>query len=210
MATQLSQFLSLLLPHLPGAPDVACMNALRRSAIEFAIRSMVWRASSMTDMVADQATYAIPAVTDAAVSQVLAVGVNGVWLEPKQIDDLARRQNWNTIAAALPTNYYTQTPGTVSLYPIPTTTISPGGLNFQTALQPLQDATTVPDFFYTYYAQTLVDGALALLMSTPAKDYTQPDLAVWHRQQFETGIAQATQQAANSFGRTPVRVTAVK
>ena len=115
MSTQLSQFLSLMLPHVPGAPDVACMFALRRAAVEFSVRSLVWRNTGTSDIVANQAAYAVPAPTDAAVAQVLAVGVSGVWLEPKQLDDLARKQVWNTLTASAPTNYYIQTPGSVSL-----------------------------------------------------------------------------------------------
>jgi hypothetical protein len=181
------------------------MNALRRSVVEFAMRSMAWRATSSMNVTASQSAYTVPAPTDAAVSQVLSVGVSGFWLEPVLIDTLARTQGWDTATASTATNYYIQTPGIVSLYPIPTTTVI-GALSFQTALQPTQNCLTVPDFLYTYFAQAIIDGALYYLMSTPGKDYSNPELALYHRQLFETGIATASANAAQQFGRTPIRV----
>ena len=101
--TQVKNFLNLLLPYVPGAPDIAAMNALRRSAIEFCSRTMVWRTTETTDLVASQTAYTVAADTDAVVAKVLAVSVSGIWLEPIQLDELARLDNWNTLTAATPT-----------------------------------------------------------------------------------------------------------
>ena len=185
------------------------MNALRRSAIEFCARTMVWRTIESTDMIANTTAYTVAADTDAVVAKVLAVSVSGIWLEPIQLDELARFDNWNTQTAATPTRYYLTQPGVVNLWPIPTATVT-GGLLFQTVEQPSVACATVPDFVYNQYGQAMVDGALSVLLSTPGKEWTNADLAGWHRGQFEQQIAVTMQQAAEAFGRTPVRSVAIQ
>ena len=209
MATPVKNFLNLLLPYVPGAPDIAAMNALRRTAIEFCSRTMVWRTMQTADMVAATSAYTVASDTDANVNKVLAVSVSGLWLEPIQVDEMTRIDNWNTQTAATPSRYYLTQPGVVNLWPIPTASVT-GGLLFQTVEQPSIMCSTVPDFLYNQYGQAMIDGALAVLLSTPAQQWTNPDLAVWHRQQFENQIGVTMQVSSEGFGRTPVRARAVQ
>ena len=207
--TPLTPFVNLLFPYVPGATDIALMYALRRCAIEFCMRSMVWKTLVTADMVASQTVYTVAADTDAVVSKVLAVSVLGGRLEPIQFDELAQIDNWNMVMAAMPTQYYLSQPGVVNLWPIPTMTVT-SGLLFQIVEQPSMTCATVPDFVYNQYGQAMVDGALAVLMSTPGKEWTNPEMAAWHRGEFEQQIAMAMQQASEAFGRTPVRSMAIQ
>jgi hypothetical protein len=75
-------------------------------------------------------------------------------------------------------------------------------LQCNVTLKPTFAADDLPDWFMERYAEPIVDGALWLLMATPGKPWTNPELAEFHRRRFKGGIGRAGSDTAT--GRTGV------
>ena len=200
--TDLSAFVPLVLPHVPGAPDVAALLAIRRAILEFCKRAPVWQSFKVADLIAHTSSYTVSPETNGVVHSIQAVKLNGMPLRPLQLVGLAA-QGLGT-GEATPTGYYVSAPGVVTLCPTPDVG-GVGALAFFCTNIPTATCTAIPDFMFNNYCQTVIDGALAYLLSTPNKAWFQADLAAWYQSVFNSGIATASMDAAQGFGRTPLR-----
>jgi hypothetical protein len=59
---------------------------------------------------------------------------------------------------------------------------------------------TVPDRIFYSFREAIVAGALANLFMMPGKDFSNPKLAVYHRNVFESSIVRAQSRANAEFG----------
>lgn len=68
------------------------------------------------------------------------------------------------------------------------------------SLMPGQDALSCPDFIYQNYYDSIVAGAVARMQLMPARAWSDPNLAVVHRQMYEDGITKAKADVRDGFG----------
>lgn len=73
-------------------------------------------------------------------------------------------------------------------------------------LVPSKDATGVPDKIGDHYREALIHGAIGILQEIPAKDWSNPQLAMYHKGEYQNGISEARSRAANGNTKRPMRV----
>lgn len=202
--TELTKFLPWVLPHAPGAPEIACVQELRRAAVEFCQRAPVWRHEpSAVDVVANQSEYAIPLPTDAGCSKVLSASYNGKALDGVTVDRLAEEEDWDTVTGT-PSAYFMTDPDTVRLWPIPDEALT-GGLKLRLSLMPSRTCSAVPSFLFAQYVDGISYGALERLLIAPGKSYSNPELAAYYGQQFDIETSSAAGRVAGGFTRAALR-----
>ncbi|MGB8517937.1 MAG: beta-propeller fold lactonase family protein, partial [Gallionella sp.] len=108
--------------------------------------------------------------------------------------------------AVVNTKWYTQdSADTILLAGVP----SLGGtLNIMASLVPLQSDTCIDASLAERHWDTIIHGAKARLMAIQGKPWTDPNLALFHRTEFDKGVSLATMTAANAFqSDAPIRTT---
>jgi len=124
----------------------------------------------------------------------------------KEVWDNRDSGNWIYREAAYPTAFYITADRVLYLYPIPTET-SLRGLQITAFLEPTRASTTVPDFIYENYFQTILDGTLAILLKTPGQAWT--DVTLGHQRRLAFLESMADDKNVHTRGRTvrSLRVT---
>lgn len=206
MATTLASFLPLVLPHAPGAPDIAAKQEILKAAIKFCDATRVWKAIlSPIDIVAETATYAIPAPAGSQCVVVEEVYYDGTQITPKTPDQLKEQYaNWMT-KAGVPQFYFQLDPDNITLSPIPENALA-DGLVIRGALKPILSATTLPDMLFNQYADPIASGAIAALCAAPGKPWTNPEVAAFRAQLFQEAIDKTKTKVSKAFVRAPNRV----
>lgn len=187
----LSKFLPLVLPHVPGVPQVMATFNLRLSAIEFCKRTRCWR--HVVSVVFDSTTEAVAAPEYAAIHEFETALWNGeTYLRPIQFSDIDEPSA--TLAQGATPQYVTQAePNTVRVIPA-----ADGTLSLTLFLMPVNGSSfaadsdgnmvdrfdAVPDFLYLQHAEAIASGAISRLMAMPGKDWTDPTLASVHAARF--------------------------
>lgn len=203
--TAISALYPQVYPSVPGAPDVALLDAIRQASIEFAEKTHAWQdVLAGINIVANTHTYTIPTVTDRASDGIVDAWHDGQLLDPTSPDVLtANETNWTTMTGT-PKWYYQPTQDVVRLVPNPTAALT-AGLVLRVEFKPSQTATTIPDHFYNHYAKDIANGAIAALLMVPDKPWTNFKLAVAKRLQFDEAIASANVRSAKGFTKAPKR-----
>lgn len=208
MSQPIRNFLPYVLPHVPGAPDVACVQEIRKAAIEFCEQSKVWQSiMPAIGVTALTAEYAVPVPTDANSVMVMELYFRGSRLPPKYPDQLKdTMHNWFDQTGE--PRWFTQLDqDNVRLIPIPAATES-AVLRMRTAFKPTHEATTLPDILWTQYRNEIAQGAMGRLMLTPDKPWTNVELGAALLQQFDSAVSKAKVDAAKGFSRAPLRAVA--
>jgi hypothetical protein len=199
MATSLSSFLPYVLPHVPGCPKMAAKEEVLRACIEFCEKSLVWKNTpAAINVVSGTATYAISVPSGGQVVKLEALYHNGERLDPMTTRDLEGLYTDWTTETGTPLYYTQSVPTSVILVPEPDTSIT-SGLRFQGVYKPTRTATTVEDFLYNDYAEEIGAGAVARLLATHGKAWTNPEIAPWFIGRFNEGIRKASTKAGKNF-----------
>jgi hypothetical protein len=74
------------------------------------------------------------------------------------------------------------------------------------ALKPTRTSTSIEDFIFEDYAETVYAGARFRLLVVPAKPYTNPELALAFQNQYIGGMNQARQRSSRGFVRSNTSV----
>jgi len=191
MATMVST--AEFLPYvLPGAPKVSALTAefnVRLAAIEFCERTRIWR--HMVDATLTQNAPVVVGPDYAAIHEIeRAFWGNEYRLTPKAFTELP--PGWETAQTAPPEIITQFEPDKVILYPF-----QPGRLTMSVFLKPRADRNfvlsgspmrdyynQVPDFLLNQHAEAIGCGALARVLVIPDHQWSNPDLAAYHRAQF--------------------------
>lgn len=209
--TAFTNFLPEVMPQVPMCSDLVALNAVRNSAAEFCERTVFWQ-ETQDAFTATSATfpYDLEAPSGARVSQVLAVLVNGVAIQPTTLDVLDTSvPNWRTTDADSPQLYYQVNPYTMGVYPA-IKTGSTAQVQLRVALAPSRTATGVEEFIYQLYAEVIAAGALWRLMEMPAQPWSNPTTGAFYRSKFQQGVTDATIDANKTFGRSQLMVSPVR
>jgi hypothetical protein len=201
-----SDLYDLVMPDLPGCPFAAVNSALRQSAIAFCAQSLAWKEEHPPIAVlAETAEYAFIPPTGAAVHAITYAQFNG-----KEISSQTGELN----LASKAWRNQTGTPehvlgGATSLRLVPEPDAA-GTLAMTVALKPSASAAGIDEGLFNEYREAIVHGALARLMLSPRKPYTNTQLAQYHQQQFAIETAMAGTRAARSFTRAPLRTVILR
>lgn len=198
-----SNFYDLVMPGLPGCPFVMVDNALRQSAMVFCEQSLAWRFNHPDiPVIAGTAEYAFLPPADAAVHCVTHAVLNGEEIETHTGESGIAIWNWRNQSG---TPLYVLGGATaVTLVPIPDTA---GILTMVVALKPSASSTGIDDTLFNEFRESIIHGALAQLMLSPEKPYTNAQLATHHQRQFGISTAAAGMRVARSYTRAPLRTT---
>ena len=180
---KLSAFYPLVLPLVPGCPEVTVDHAVVRAAAEFCRETGVWR---LTDRLfttkADESDYEIfPAESNTRIEWLEEVEVAGTRIKESAIREPAAD------ATGEPVQYFLAGPRTVRLLPTPDAAYAVTGA---IVMAPTLSATAIDDTLFEDWAETIASGALMRLTTMPGA-WGSPDLARYHNKLFRRGVTGA-------------------
>lgn len=198
-----SSFYDLVLSDLPGAPTAAVDVALRQSAIQFCQQSLSWHYNHPAVAVTSgTAQYAFVPPAEAVVHAIHYAAFDGSEIATRVDESSVTIYDWRN-ESGTPKYVFG---GATSLTLVPTPDAG-GTLSLEVILKPSVDATGVDDAIFDEFREAIVHGALARLMLSPKKPYTDTALAAYHQQQFTIKTAAAGTRAARNFTRAPIRTS---
>lgn len=196
--TDLENFIPYVLPYVRGAGEPAVLKAVRDACIDFCVRSDLVQRVTPQDITATTEDYAVTPPSQMQMARAIAVMWQGRWFTvvgPDQVQsDVALRGV--TIGTAVPLSgnpqyFFQKTPTalSVSVYPIPDTTLV-NGLTIKASFKPTQVATQVEDVLFNEYAEQIAAGAIGRLMAVPGQTYSS-SAGVGFMAFFEKGVGDA-------------------
>lgn len=196
-------FYDYVLPDAPGAPTAAVDIALRQSAIAFAEQSLAWRYSHPDVAVTTGiAQYAFVPPAEAVVHAIHYAAWNGDEIATRVDESNVTLYDWRNDTGT--PKFVFGGPTSLTLVPTPD---ADGTLALEVVLKPAPDATGIDDAIFDEFREAMVHGALAKLMLSPKKPYSNPTLAAYHQQQFTIKTAAAGSRVARSYTRAPLRTS---
>lgn len=196
-----ADFYDLVMPDLPGCPFVMVDNALRQSAITFCEQSLAWRYDHPpVSIVPGTAEYAFAPPAEAVVHVIAYATLGEKEIESHAGEEDIRIAGWRR-QTGMP-EYVLGGATSLTLVPAPDMA---GTLVMIVALKPSPTAMGMDDSQFNEFRETVIHGALARLMLSPKKPYTDMQLAQYHQQQFAVKTAAASVRAARSCTRAPLR-----
>lgn len=216
-----STLFSALLPGLMidviGCPDMLAETALRNSSIDFFKRSLCWRGMldsiqvyagigeySLDSPVSGARVIRVYGVTLKLPSTDPAVAESVVNLTPKTPQELsAINPSWRipqivgVYPSPMATRYYTQdSQGLLLIAGVPTVN---GSMDVLGSLAPTLASTGIDSVMAEDHYEALIHGAKARLMAIPQKPWSDPPLAAYHANAFESAISTANVGSAKGF-----------
>lgn len=190
------KFYPYIQPYLSGCPEIVMESHLQEASAKFLERSEVWRFEIEKDFaVKNVAEYPIflPSA-EAVLENVYELVLDGRPL--KRITD--RHLNSTRFETnSTPNSYAIYQDASVRLYPTPDRKYTFRGWG---VLKTKLTATGVEDWIYQSHGRCISYGAIAQLASVPNKEWTNPELAMYYRQQF-------SKEADDAKGRDYRRVS---
>lgn len=192
-----TQWLDHVQPHVPDCPSTMILIAVRQACIEFCRSSRYLRANldAFNTIVGDD-EYELAPPTDTVVAAVLNVRCDGSLLEAARQEDLDGEVNYWRELEGPPTRYIQPDEATIILNPIPQEIVA---VRIFAALRPSQASGGVDEAIFERFLDPIASGALARLMAMPAVAWSNPELAGYHGQIFNAGIADAADRAARGM-----------
>ncbi|PTR16254.1 MULTISPECIES: hypothetical protein [unclassified Nitrosospira] len=201
-----SDLYDLVTPDLPGCAFAAVNSALRQSAIVFCAQSLAWQEEHPPVAVqAETAEYAFIPPTGAAVHAITYARFNGKEISPHTGELNFTTRDWRNQTGT--PEYVLGGPTSLRLVPEPD---AGGTLTITVALKPSASSAGIDEHLFNEYREAIVHGALARLMLSPKKPYTNTQLAQYHQQQFLIQTAMAGTRAARNFTRGPLRTAILR
>lgn len=191
-ATTFTGLLNLLLPEVPGCPNVLALQHLQQAARKFCEQSEAWREKlPAIDLVAEDVTYTLTPSYDCEIRRVLEV-----WIRTEEDVD-----NDNDGTLQKYDKYEFEPEGSVLTLD---DTIEPqeavtDGLVVKVVLVPylvtdvdsLATQGGISPTFLNYWAETILAFAKYSLMRLPKKEWSNPQLAVMYLNDYKAGVSRA-------------------
>ncbi|MGL4860504.1 MAG: hypothetical protein ACRC5A_12375 [Enterobacteriaceae bacterium] len=199
--TELTEFLPGLRERVPGCPEPVMLNALRQAAIRFCERTLLWRGGDRFELAGDCEFVCVPA--NAHLVRIESATLDGETLIPVSLHSLDRHlPGWPEMKGK--GLYITQlVPDSVRVVPA-----CEGCLTLRLILKPSEDAEVLPDFLFTAYRQTLIDGALGELLLLPKQPFTSAEQAMFFSSRFNQTVAELFVQYLRGQQNAPLHSTA--
>lgn len=203
MATALSSLLPYIALSAPNCPHPLIQSMVLQSCIQFCndTRVIVKTVSGVTATASDTDVSIAPG-TDLDIVGIDAVYLDGAPLTPTTEAVLRDRYgDWKSMTGT-PTGYISTDTG-VRLFPLQ---IASTTIDVDITTRPTQTATAVDDSLATTWRETIVSGALYRLLSLPKKDWSDPNMAVFHYGQFNDGVVTGQARRIKKTSYAPLRV----
>lgn len=204
MATAISAWFPYVRPDVMQAAPPLLLDAIRNALIEFCESTWIYTTSlaSLSSVVGQSAyTLTLPTGTDVvALKSVVYDGSRIDVTSEDELDTLYPSSDWRTMTG-VPFRYYqTADMSIIHLFPIPEVAVS-NGIRIVSALKPMQEAETVPDFLYQDWRSDIAAGAKSNLFMMTASSWGDPNKAAVFAQQFRQGINRAKMLISKGFGK---------
>jgi hypothetical protein len=188
-----SDIVPFVAAEVPGCPEVLIKQNIVQAAIEFCTETLVWQQIQDPITVIDKIyEYDIEVPTGARIVAIKDVWASNRKLRPVTMDQLFERlPNWQSSEGSEPTYYNASTDWTtLRIFPIPYQS-NKQKLTFRAAYAPTLSATTLPDEVTTKYLDGITGGAKSRLMIMPGRAWSNPQLALVYRTQFNDTMVKA-------------------
>jgi len=139
--------------------------------------------------------------TDGDIVEVTKCKFDGETIDPKGeewLDD--NIPNWQTNMASAPTYFTVDQNRNLRLIPVPSVDIAKG-LRVWVALRPLRTATSVEDFLFTDWMDTIRDGATAYLLSQTSKPWRDFKASNYYRKRYENSRYVALRRGRHGYSQ---------
>lgn len=186
MATRWEEFYRLVQPHVPGCPEVVMDNHIRDAAVDFCERSEVWTYQALAEQTVDGVSdYPVAIPGSSVLENVISVHVDGLLLA--RVSELHSSNN-PTAPKGMPRRYSVFEDQELRFFPTPDRAYT---LYATVVLKPTLAASGVEDFIFRTHGRTIACGAIASLMITPGKEWTNLELAAYYKTKFSRGADDA-------------------
>ncbi|WP_328186901.1 hypothetical protein [Marinobacter sp. OP 3.4] len=184
-----SDLFSRVMPHVPGCPEMMVEDALRDTAIKFCRDSHLWREQIM--------------------DLYLSPGIHRYELDlPEQTEVAALICAWQRKPGS---EHKEAVHPDINVFRMVRFDTLPdpdkGPIELHVVLQPTLDADGMLDAIGLDYDQALIHGALERLVIIPGKDWSNPNMATYHRSKYLESLTDARLAKANGNTEAPLRVS---
>lgn len=211
--TDYDDFLSRTLSEVPGCPEIAAVQAIKDSAIQFCEQSLIHQADhDPVSVVAKINDYDLETpVKGTRIVKVMKAWYQGRELSPSAPDQIGSPLAYNQRIGGYDTTYsdpqvfFQKDTDTFSLFPIPEKSVT-SGITMRVALAPLRNSTSCADFLYEQWVEVISAGAVWRLQSSQGKAYFNPKLAQLSGAEYQRGINDARSKALRGYTRANLSV----
>lgn len=197
---EFTEYLRLVRPYTPGAPDVAVVNALRDASREFFERTHAWTRNIAYTVTATegQSTFALGLPSGQEGVKLLAAKVNSRPVRLVADEDKDHQSQ-------TPSEFEVQLLEDMATVYVQPTLATGARLNIRVTIRPSFTATTIGAAVGNKYAKSISYGAVAILTAEKDKAYSDPQLAMANAEMFESAITRALVQKYTGHARTQSR-----
>jgi hypothetical protein len=204
--TTWASFYPYVQPYVPGCPEIVIESHLQEAAADFCAESEVWRYTIEPDFTSNGTSdYEIDVPKGTFLENIMYLYLDGNIIQ--HVSERHFRVATNKDGSAIkgtPTYFSVLDDNSIRLYPMPDGKYTFNGLG---VLKPILSATGVETFIFTTHGRSIASGAIARLAEIPNKEWSNPELAMQHRIDFERRISSAK---GRDTRRTNLRVAAIR
>jgi len=200
-------FLPSMMLDLPGCPDQIAIDEVRKAAIDLCKQSNIWK-EDLIPMPLQDGLHTMDFDFDDNDNTGL-ISIEEAFHDDKELSitdtaSMNRGAPWRTKTAISPDFIMIVQRVKFRIVPIPTA-LATGEILIHGILKPSQKSYEVPDFLYEEYADVIAAGAKKVLMMQPKKAWTNPKLAGYYTNRWNTGLVIAKGDARKDFNNEPLR-----
>lgn len=183
-------------PIVPACPDLLIESSVRGALTELCEKAKIWQEEVTISTVANQYDYTLSSIPNyAALHEVLAVVHNGVDLEPISALLLDQRKpKWRETDYYGTPEYFLVSGTDLRLVPVPATSETDSVI-VRAQLKPLATSGLSADRLFTYYRDTIINGAVFRLLRLPNREWTDYAGAQIYGSLFNQGLVDAERKA---------------
>jgi len=202
-----TSFLDYVLPQVPGATNEMALLEIKNTIIDFCEKSLILQIDhDPITAINGIMDYDLEPPSGKLVVKIIRSWYKGFELEPVGPDEIHTPSIYNPNSGALvrredPRLITQKDARTFSVYPIPNETVS-NSITLRVALKPTRTSTTIDDFIFEDYAETIGHGAISRLALSPDKPYSNPQLAAARNALYLSGLNVARDRALKGYVRT--------
>jgi len=205
-------FLDYVMPHVPGCTVNMALHEIKNTIIDFCEKSLILQETlDPVTVISNIQDYDFEPSRDRVVVKILTGWYKNRKLIPKGTDEINDPSVFSSVINDVepergdPRIVTQKDPRTYTLYPAPEDTVA-NAVTLRVACKPTRSASTIDDFIYEDYADTIGHGAISRLALSMDKPYYNDRLAVARDALYRAGLNVARDRALKSFVRTVKQV----
>lgn len=205
-----------LIPHIAidvdGVPHPVVVAMLNNAARELCTKSQCWNEWENVPLVSGTNEYSVSAPTATSIVRAVQYILMGERkaLIPENENNILETKRHLIDAIGEPECFYMVGEMAIKVLPTPSDTDAGKIMRIKSSFIPTFDATSIPGEFIERYAEALIAGAKAFLMGMPGKPWSNPTLAAFYKQSFDTLVDKARIEVDMSFSSGNLKVSARK